>query len=240
MLKKIFRSCKRELINLKNLIFRSFYISRSQELDTVGRFHKLYYDAHAFGKTWDSMYWMGVLTNKCPMDMWVYQEIIHEIKPDLIIECGTNRGGSALFLASMCALIAHGEVVSIDIEEKEGRPRHERLQYLRGSSVSEEVLERVRGFVRGKKRVMVMLDSDHRKSHVLAELKAYNGFVTQGSYLIVEDTNINGHPVAPDFGPGPMEAVEEFLKGSKDFIVDKSKEKFYLTFNPGGYLKKIR
>jgi len=85
---------------------------------------------------------------------------------------------------------------------------------------------------------MVILDSDHSKGHVLSELKIYSKFVTKGSYIIVEDTNINNHPVFPDFGPGPMEAVEEFLKENKDFSVDRSREKFYLTFNPKGFLQK--
>jgi cephalosporin hydroxylase len=85
---------------------------------------------------------------------------------------------------------------------------------------------------------MVILDSDHHKDHVLRELEIYSKFVTNGSYIIVEDTNINGHPVRPKFGPGPTEAVKEFLKGSRDFVIDKSREKFFLTFNPNGYLKK--
>jgi len=88
--------------------------------------------------------------------------------------------------------------------------------------------------------VMVILDSNHDKDHVLNELRSYNRFVTKGSYLIVEDTDFNGHPVLPDYGPGPMEAVKAFLSENKDFEVDKSREKFFLTFNPRGYLKKIR
>ena len=90
-----------------------------------------------------------------------------------------------------------------------------------------------------KDKVMVILDSDHHKEHVLNELRIYGKFVTKESYIIVEDTNINGHPVYPDFGPGPMEAVEEFLRENKNFVIDKTREKFYLTFNPRGYLKKI-
>ena len=87
---------------------------------------------------------------------------------------------------------------------------------------------------------MVVLDSDHHKQHVLNELRIYSKFVTRGSYLIVEDTNINGHPVLPKFGPGPMEAVSQFLQENKDFVVDKTREKFYLTQNPNGYLIKLR
>jgi cephalosporin hydroxylase len=86
--------------------------------------------------------------------------------------------------------------------------------------------------------VLVILDSDHTKDHVLAEMRAYGPLVTKGSYMIVEDTNINGHPVLPDFGPGPWEAVEEFLQGNDQFTVDRSREKLLMTFNPMGYLRR--
>jgi len=85
----------------------------------------------------------------------------------------------------------------------------------------------------------VSLDSDHHKENVLNELKLYSGLVTPGNYLVVEDTDINGHPVLPSFGPGPMEAVEEFLKSNSDFIQDRSREKFGVTQFPGGWLKKV-
>jgi cephalosporin hydroxylase len=88
--------------------------------------------------------------------------------------------------------------------------------------------------------VLVILDSDHSKQHVLNELRLYHSFVTEGSYLIVEDSNINGHPVLPQFGPGPMEALDEFLQENDDFVIDESKHKFLITFNPRGYLKKVK
>ncbi len=84
----------------------------------------------------------------------------------------------------------------------------------------------------------MILDSDHRREHVLRELELYSRFVTPGCYLVVEDTNINGHPVAPTFGPGPMEAVRDFLASTDDFEVDHSREKLLLTFNPSGYLRR--
>ncbi len=87
--------------------------------------------------------------------------------------------------------------------------------------------------------MLVILDSDHSKRHVLDELRTYSQFVGEGSYIIVEDTNVNGHPVLPEFGPGPMEAIQDFLKENKDFAVDGSKEKFYMTFNPKGYLRRV-
>jgi len=84
----------------------------------------------------------------------------------------------------------------------------------------------------------VILDSDHSRDHVLDELRLYAPLVTSGSYVIVEDTNINGHPVLPQFGPGPMEALDEFLRESDEFSIDDQREKFFLTFNPRGFLLK--
>jgi len=231
---------KGELRVLRNLIYHRIYIDSKLEKNIIDSFHKLYYDSNIFGKTWKDTFWLGVPIAKCPLDLWICQEIIFELKPDIIIECGTAYGGSALFFASMCDLVDNGKVITIDIEDREDRPQHRRIKYLLGSSTSKEIVDDVKGLIRDKNKVMVNLNSEHSKQHVLNELRIYSKLVTNGSYLIVEDTNINGHPVCPDFGPGPMEAVDEFLKENKDFIVDKSKEKFFLTFNPKGYLLKIR
>jgi len=144
-----------------------------------------------------------------------------------------------LFLASMCDLVNNGKVITIDIEDRKDRPQHERIVYLLGSSISKEIVSQVKGLISDKDKVMVILDSDHHKEHVLNEIRIYHKLLTKGNYLIVEDTNINNHPVYPEFGPGPMEAVEEFLKENREFVADKNREKFYLTFNPKGYLIKI-
>ena len=93
---------------------------------------------------------------------------------------------------------------------------------------------------RSPKSTLVVLDSDHSKKHVAEELKLFAPLVSVGSYIIVEDTNINGHPVFDSFGEGPFEAVEEFLATDPRFIVDGSREKFLMTFNPRGYLKRTR
>jgi cephalosporin hydroxylase len=240
MIKNLFNKIKREARIFKNLIYRRTYINPKLENDVVNQFHKLYYDSRHFGKSFGNTFWMGTRAFKCPLDLWIYQEIIFERKPDLIIECGTAKGASALFLASMCDLANKGEIVTIDIDEDESRPKHNRIKYLKGSTTSEDILKKVEELASGKKEVLVILDSDHSRDHVLSELKLYNKFVNKGGYLIVEDTNLNGHPVIPNFGPGPMEAVQEFMKENKDFIVDKDKEKFYLTFNPNGFLKRVR
>jgi cephalosporin hydroxylase len=212
----------------------------------INNFHYLYYNNDR--NTWRNTFWMGVLTKKCPLDLWIYQEIIFDLKPDVIIESGTSDGGSALFLASMCDLLGKGMVVTIDVmvlddrKEELGsryRPQHDRIVYLHGSSTSSAIVHEVEKHIKASDTVLVILDSHHVKEHVLKEIHLYHKFVTPGSYLIVEDTNLNGHPVLPEYGPGPMEALEQFLQENKEFEVDKEKQKFMLTFNPRGYLKKL-
>lgn len=209
----------------------------SQEL--IDRFHRLYYDAAQSGGTWYNTYWMGVSTQKCPLDLWVYQEILFKVRPGLIVECGTYAGGSALYLAQLCDLLGRGQVVTIDVEDR-ARASHPRLSQVIGSSVDPRVVDHVRELAADPGPVLVILDSDHRAGHVLEELRSYAPLVTPGSYLIVEDTNLNGHPVQPGFGPGPMEAVQAFLRENPDFAPDGSREKLLLTFNPSGYLRRIR
>jgi len=203
----------------------------------VDNFHKLYYRSKE--RTWDDTFWLGVPCLKCPLDLWVYQETIFDLKPDIIIESGTAAGGTSLFLASLCELVNNGRVITIDIEDDPRKPQHQRITYLLGSSLAEEIAQKVKKFINNACKVIVILDSDHAKEHVLQELKIYSKFVTPGSYIIVEDSNVGGHPIAASFGLGPMEAIREFLKENKNFLVDKTKEKFFLTFNPNGFLKRI-
>lgn len=222
------------------LKFFSFFVSPRTKEEIINKFHNLYYDSSVGGGTWRSNKFLGVMTQKCPFDLFVYQEILFEHKPDLIIESGTAYGGGAYFLASMCDLMNHGEVITIDILNVATSPKHDRITYLLGSSTSNAIVEEVKKRVQGKSKVLVILDADHTKKHVLQEMNIYSKFVTKGSYLIVEDSNVNGHPVVPEHGPGPMEALREFLKTNKDFEIDKSREKHYVTFNPDGYLKRIQ
>ncbi|MFY9235293.1 MAG: CmcI family methyltransferase [Fimbriimonadaceae bacterium] len=208
------------------------------EKRVVDEFHKLYYNARKHQRTLGNTHFLGVPAQKCPLDLWVYQEILFEIRPDLVIETGTADGGSALYLASLMELVGTGEIVSIDIESREMRPKHSRIRYLLGSSTDSAILAEVGEIAAKAKTVLAILDSDHSRDHVLDELRAYGPLVTPGSYLIVEDTNVNGHPVRRDHGPGPMEAVDEFLRSGQPFEIDESREKFFLTFNPRGYLRR--
>ncbi len=201
------------------------------------QFHKLYY--HSPSRPWLNTHWLGIPVLKCPLDVWIYQEIIHETRPDVIIECGTYKGGSALFFAALFDFMKHGRVITIDIQTDTQRPQHERITYLLGSTIAPEIIAQVRAAIQPHETVMAVLDSDHSMPYVLQEMKIYSELVTPGSYMVVEDTSINGHPVAPQYGPGPMEALEAFLQDNKSFVVDKTREKFFMSFNPNGYLKKI-
>ena len=219
---------------------------------TIDDFHRLFYDSRE--STWRDTYWMGVGILKNPLDLWAYQEIIHEVRPDFIVEAGTASGGSALFLANLLDLLGAGQVVTIDIEapdrlsgifssNKAGsgvRPPHPRIHYLVGSSTDAEIYSQVKSMIPEGARVLVVLDSDHSRDHVLDEMNLYSKLVSLGSYLIVEDSNINGHPVLKDCYPGPMEAIEQFMTGRDDFAIDRGREKFLITFNPSGFLRRVR
>ncbi len=234
MLKTVFS--KLRLVQ-KQLLHR-LYIGPKRERNVIDEFHKLYYYSNNAGKTWSDTWWQGTQVLKCPLDLWIYQEIIFRTKPDLIIETGTYKGGSAHFLATLCDLNVKGEVISIDIEDYPNRPEHPRLTYIHGSSIEASVVAHVRERARGTPSILVILDSDHSMAHVRREMELYASLVTTGNYLIVEDTNINGNPVLPESGPGPREAIEDFFCSHNEFEVDRSMEKLLMTFNPGGYLRR--
>ena len=156
------------------------------------QFHRLYY--HVSKRTWKDTWYRGVRTYKCPTDMWIYMELIDELAPGLVIETGTYRGGSALYIADRLETIGAGNVVTVDVNEPPHPPQHPRLTYLTGSSSDPEIVAKIAGMIPEGSPVLVILDSDHSRDHVLAELEAYAPLVPVGSYLIVEDTNVNGHP----------------------------------------------
>lgn len=204
----------------------------------VSAFNRLYYNDKG---TWRSNTWLGVRTWKSPTDLWLYQEIISAVRPGLIIETGTAFGGSALYLGTICDAVDHGRVVSIDIAPKvtvDRLPQHPRVSYLTGSSTDPGIVDQARAMVPTGEPVLVILDSDHSEAHVRNELMAYADLVTSGSYLIVEDSNVNGHPVYPTHGPGPWEAVQWFMGQRSDFTIDRSMHRHHLTFNPRGYLRR--
>lgn len=214
-----------------------------EEQAIADRFHELYYDKRAgpgHHRIWEQTKWMGYPVLKTPADLWNYQEILHEVKPDLVIETGTFASGTTLFLAHIMDIIGKGAIVSIDIKELSLRARHPRISYLTGSSADPKVAEAAAEHRGAGTVCMVILDADHSKEHVAHEMALFSPLVSVGSYMIVEDSNVNGHPVYPSFGPGPFEAIEEFLAKDPSFEPDKSREKFLVSWNPRGYLRKIR
>jgi len=189
--------------------------------------------------------WSGISTLQNPMDIWITQEILWEVRPDFIVEAGTFHGGSAAVFATILEQInPEGRVISIDIKDMAQEAKklpivQKKVDFLIGSSVDSRIVDDVKRRVGGGK-VLVILDSLHTKEHVLAELNAYAPIVSVGSYLIVQDTLLNGHPAMPDYGPGPYEAVQAFLATSNGYVVDKSRERLMFTFSPDGWLKRVR
>jgi cephalosporin hydroxylase len=193
---------------------------------------------------WQHMFFQNVQIEKNPLDLWMMQQIIYETRPDLIVETGTWRGGSALYWAHTLngAGLENSRVFTVDIQdltrEAAAHPLWKKyVTFLLGSSTDATVVSHIANEARGKK-VLVTLDSDHTMGHVLNELHAYAPLVTTGSYLVVEDTHMDGVPTAPEFGPGPMAAVRKFLEegADKQFTQDLAREAYIMTFNPGGWL----
>ena len=218
----------------------------------------------ALGKTWVretmnkkfiyNFTWMGRPIIQHPHDTMALQELIWQIKPDLIIETGIAHGGSVIFSASMLELLGgEGKVIAIDIDirkhnrdEIEDHPMFKRIDLVEGSSVDVETLAKVKDLAKGRKNIMVILDSNHTHEHVMKELELYSPFVSLNSYLVVFDTWVEDVPenYYPDRqwdkGDNPKTAVWEFISKNKNFIIDKSIEhKLVITLAPDGFLKRI-
>jgi len=204
--------------------------------------------------------WLGRPIIQYPQDIIAMQEIIWNVKPDLIIETGIAHGGSLIFSASMLALleltgqIEHGRVLGVDIDIRAhnreaiiAHPLSSKITMLEGSSIDPAIIEQVNVLATSSKKVLVCLDSLHTHSHVLAELQAYAPLVSVGSYCIVFDTAIEDMPIGSfpgrpwDKGNNPKTAVWEFLKANDCFEIDKEIEnKLLITVAPDGYLKRIK
>jgi len=212
-----------------------------KEEAVVTEFFKLYH-GRAIHRT---TFWAGVPIQQTPTDMWMIQQIVTETKPDFLIETGTLKGGSALYYASILqGLDLPAKVITVDIADQLDRARdipafRSRVIPIIGDSVAPDTIRKIEDLVQGRP-ALVLLDSYHRKDHVLRELRLYARFVPVGSYMVVFDTDLNGHPVSSDYGPGPMEAVEEFLATDDRFVADASRERFLLTMCPNGYLKRVK
>lgn len=183
--------------------------------------------------------WLGQPILQNVFDLWTIQETLAELRPALLIECGTNRGGSSYYFATLFDLMGHGRVITIDIEKTHDLS-HPRVTYLIGSSIEPEVLDQVAGAVAETAGpVMVLLDSDHTEAHVRREIDLYHRFVTQGSFLMVQDGVIDTLPIFATNRPGPLPAIESFLKMHPEFEVDSERStRFLITHSPKGWLRR--
>lgn len=198
--------------------------------------------------------WLGRPIIQYPQDIVALQEIIWDVKPELVIETGIAHGGSLIFYASMLELIGRGQVLGIDVDIRahnrqaiELHPLSKRIVMIEGSSVAERVAGEVRAFARDKRPILVVLDSNHAHEHVAREMQLYAPLVTCGSYLVVFDTVIEDLPAGSypgrgwDKGNNPKTAVEEFLKATDHFVVDRQIDaKLSITAAPGGYLRCVK
>jgi cephalosporin hydroxylase len=185
--------------------------------------------------------WLGEPIRQYPLDAWVIQEVIGELKPDIIVEGGTYFGGSAYFLACLCDLLNHGEVISIDIAARRTLP-HPRVTYLHGSTIDPKIVGLVAKRMQQAKaeRILVVLDDNHYAEHVRQELEIYSPLVPVGSYIHVQDGNWDELPCFRGLGAGPMVAAKSFLKENSKFIRDLEVEfRYVMTDHPYGWLKRI-
>ncbi|HEV2071626.1 MAG TPA: CmcI family methyltransferase [Acidimicrobiales bacterium] len=196
---------------------------------------------HQSNVVYDRCTWMGVPALKNPLDAWIYQEILHEVRPEVVIELGSAAGGGTLYLAHLLDMLREGMVLSVDIDRTSFVAEHDRIVVVTGHTTAPETLQRVRSLCEGK-RVLVIHDADHHEEQVLEDLLAYAPLVSVGSYLIVEDG------IVDLFGPheslgvlygGPLPATQEFLRRNSGFQVDSERERYLLTYNPRGFLRRV-
>ena len=241
--------------------FQQFEAENRREIDAMGRDAELH---RRTGAWWERatehkysyhFRWMGLPIIQFPQDIIAMQELVWEAKPDLIIETGVARGGSLVFYASLLELIGGaGRVIGIDVDIRshnraaiEAHPMARRIDLIQGSSVDPNVIAQVKTHTETSQRVLVALDSNHTRDHVLKELELYSPFVTPGSYLVVFDTCIEHTP--PHLigdrpwskGNNPWTAVQAFLSTSHRFVVDTGLvDKLQITVCPDGFLKCVQ
>lgn len=196
--------------------------------------------------------WLGVPIIQTPEDIALLQEVIFKVQPDVIIESGIAHGGGMIFEASLLELLGKGKVIGVDIDIRdhnrkvvESHPLAKRIEMIQGSSIAPETVAEIKRRIPAGATVLVCLDSDHTKPHVLKELELYEHFVAPGSYIVVFDTissDLAKLKAAKEIyiDNGPMEAVDEFLKHNHDFVIDKGFNKLYASHSQNGFLKRVK
>lgn len=235
-----------------NAVAQSKALGNDQETFRRATSTVLELDRYDYSYLWS---WMGAPIIQMPADVMATQEVIWETKPDVIIETGVARGGSVIFMASMLSLLNNGGfVIGVDIDIRdhnretiEDHPMADRIKLLEGGSVDAPVLDQVRALIPEGARVMAVLDSDHSRAHVLAELRAYGPLVTPGCYMVVADT-IVGHLTEEETpkkrsqvlykGNDPLSARDDYLAETDRFEIDEVLNgKLVISSSPGGYLR---
>lgn len=213
---------------------------------------------------WDTKYvysftWLGRPIIQLPEDMMRIQEVIYQVRPDVIIETGVAHGGSLVFYASLCQGMGRGRVIGIDIEirphNRKAIEAHELVQYItlvEGNSIDENIVKTVKSFINPGERVIVILDSNHTKEHVIAELDAYSGLVSVGSYIVACDgimETLVGAPRSNDdwMWNNPKAAAEDFVKDNDKFVIEEPQFLFNeglvterVTYWPSAFLRRIK
>ncbi len=210
-----------------------------RDADVCEAYHHWYYDS----EVWKTTEFLGVSVQKSVSDLWNYQEILHELKPQLLVEFGTHAGGSALFFSVILRqIVSPHHILTVDVDHSlvpDAAKQDRDIEFMMCSSTDSSVADRI---VDLRKQysgpIFSILDSDHSKDHVIAEMKLLRAVTDRGDYMVVEDSNINGHPVLPGWGEGPKEAMEAYMREyPDDYRRDVRREtRFGFTFGPGGFL----
>jgi cephalosporin hydroxylase len=204
-----------------------------QELTT--QFLEAYWQSLA----WRQTTWLGQRVPRPPTDLFAYQELLNRTQPDWIIDIRSGSGGRAWFLATVCDLIGKGQVIAIERKAAARRPEHDRIRYIIGSALDDEIVEEVHALVGRPANALVILGARGTARRIAEEHQLYEDLVPVGGYVVVEDTVINGHPVWPNFGPGPAEAVKGIVERRENFAIDAEMGKYRLSFNPNGFLRRM-
>lgn len=194
--------------------------------------------------------WMGRPIIQLPEDLMMIQEVIYRVRPDVLIETGVAHGGTSVFFASLFEVLGHGRVISVDIEIRphnrkaiEEHPLKKRITLIEGDSIAPGTVQEVHGLIGPEDRVMVVLDSNHSKAHVLKELQLYGALVTPGSYIVATDGNMAELHDVPGGKPewmrdNPKVAIHEFLVSHPEFEMDPDPTRLGITYWPDGYLRR--